>query len=90
LATLDDQVQWLQQAGIKAILTLTRNEELMQAEEQAVLTVEATAQVLAVSYPTVRRLMSSHRLQVVRVGRSVRIPVAAVARYIAEHQSPTA
>jgi excisionase family DNA binding protein len=64
----------------------------MQAQEraQALLTIEAAAQALAVSYPTVRRLMSSHRLQVVRVGRSVRIALAELNAFIEQQQTVSA
>ncbi len=62
----------------------------MQVEKQALLTVEAAAHTLAVSYPTVRRLMRDQILEVVRVGRTVRIPATAVANYIQQHQSASA
>jgi excisionase family DNA binding protein len=59
----------------------------MQAEEQALFTVDATSQVLGVSYPTVRRMLSDGRLASVRIGSTVRVPATAIANYIEQHQS---
>jgi len=85
LAILDDRVQW----GVGYKLpqpNLTESQRSTQVKIQALLTTEAAAQILDVSYPPVRRMMRDGRLSFVRLGSSVRIPVAAIAAYVESQQ----
>jgi excisionase family DNA binding protein len=58
-------------------------------QANALCTVAEAAGFLRVSTRTVRRLIWSGRLESVRIGRSVRVPTAALARFLAKHmQNP--
>ncbi len=53
-------------------------------------TVCQAAEVLSVSRSTAYRLIDSGELEVVRIGRSVRVPVAAVVEFVDRLRSGTA
>jgi len=60
----------------------------MQSSEAVLLTVPEAAKRLAIKESTVRAWLLRRRLAFVRVGRSVRVPLAEIQRVIAEGTVP--
>ena len=52
------------------------------------LTVRETAEALGLGRSTVYELITAGELEVIRIGRSSRIPVAAVDEFVERHRSP--
>jgi excisionase family DNA binding protein len=56
----------------------------MWADKPDMMDASTAAAALGVSVPTIRRLIASRTLHVVRIGRAVRIPKTALLDYIGE------
>jgi len=54
----------------------------------SLVTVKETGRILAISRSTVYELIAARQLQVVHIGRSVRIPLDAIAAYVASLRQP--
>jgi excisionase family DNA binding protein len=52
--------------------------------DPVLLTIEETAQALTIGRTTTYQRVGTHDLPVIRIGRAVRIPVAAVHRWVEE------
>ena len=64
---------------------MSRMSHIDSGEERLLLRVEEAATLLGVGRTTVYAMVSTQRLPIVRIGRSVRIPREALVQWIREH-----
>ena len=66
----------------------TRKYEMSIKPSRQLLTVKDTADRLAIKEATVRKMIFQRKLPIVRIGRSVRIPIEEVERLMVEGYQP--